>query len=199
MFRRAVCLVAVVLSALFAVATSIFAEPTHDLNSPASSAGAVINSIQTMHQHPLFWTVGAASIGGWLLGIVKGFNTSADFIKRYWRRPYPLVVLAIDLLVFAVGGAYVGTGIYNPKEFVPALAAGVTWPIAFAALTTRDARGQRRSTIEGNQNGSNRSNNGSNGRKPKKRKKKKAKKVAVHRTAPARGRKKRVIRRGRGV
>jgi hypothetical protein len=106
----------------------------------ANVAYKSVYTIGTMHNHPQFYTVCGASIAGWILGNVKGFSSSADWFKRYWPTPHPIIVLVADFLVFAVAGAYIGTGIYDPTNFVAAVAAGLTWPIGFAALTTRDSR-----------------------------------------------------------
>jgi hypothetical protein len=82
-------------------------------------------TIENMHTHPWFITVMLASVGGWILGIAKGFSTSVDWMKRYVNHPPAILILFIDLLVFVVFGAYIGTGIYNPSTFVAAIAAGI--------------------------------------------------------------------------
>jgi len=95
-----------------------------------------------MHQDPWFYTVAAASFCGWILGAVKGFSTSADWLKRYTPHPPIIAVFVADLIVFVVAGAYFGTGIYNPTNFVSAIAAGLTWPIGLGALATTDRSSQ---------------------------------------------------------
>lgn len=93
--------------------------------------------IQEMYKHPWFWDVLAASAGGWVLGLVKGFSGVKDWIARYWpSAPLP-VVFALDLFVFVVVGAFIGTGIYNPSNLIAALAAGITWPVGLGSLTTK--------------------------------------------------------------
>lgn len=94
--------------------------------------------IQLMHQDPWFFTVAAASMAGWILGAVKGFSTSSDWLKRYIEKPPAPAIFVADLLVFVVAGAYFGTGIYSPTNFVSAIAAGLTWPIGLGALATTD-------------------------------------------------------------
>jgi hypothetical protein len=113
------------------------------LAQPSPGAPVVGNlPIQSMHQDPWFFTVAAASLAGWILGAVKGFSTSADWLKRYNHNPPIYLVFASDLLVFVVLGAYFGTGIYNPTNFVSAIAAGLTWPIGLWALATTDRSSQ---------------------------------------------------------
>ena len=94
-------------------------------------------TIGTISSHSFFWTVMAASVVGWVLGMTKGFSTSSDWLRKYWPSPPTLVVLLLDALIFVVVGAYIGTGIYNPATFVAALAAGITWPVGLGALTTK--------------------------------------------------------------
>jgi len=79
----------------------------------------------------------AASIVSWVLGITKGFSGSDDWLDRYWPKKPRIVVLIIDFFIFAMIGGYIGTGIYNPANFVAALAAGITWPVGLGALTTK--------------------------------------------------------------
>src|ERR1051326_886643 len=93
-----------------------------------------------LHTHKYFPVVCVASLVGWMLGLGKGFSTSADWLRRYSRKPHRLVVGIVDFFVFVVAGAYIGTGIFMPETFVSAAAAGLTWPVAFGALTTREGR-----------------------------------------------------------
>lgn len=106
----------------------------------AQEAPTLSYTIQNMHTHPWFWTVALSSAIGWILGIIKGFSTSSDWLKRYMAQPHPLLIFLVDLFVFVIIGAYVGTGIYNPTSFIAALAAGLTWPIGVAGLSTRDTK-----------------------------------------------------------
>jgi len=92
--------------------------------------------IQQIPRDPWFFTVAAASAAGWILGAVRGFSTSADWLKKYLKNPPIALVFMADLLVFVVVGAFLGTGIYTPKTFVAAIAAGLTWPIGVGALVT---------------------------------------------------------------
>lgn len=93
--------------------------------------------ILEMYKHPWFWDVLAASAGGWVLGLVKGFSGVKDWLARYWpSAPLP-IVFVLDLIVFVVVGAFVGTGIYNPSNLIAALAAGITWPVGLGSLTTK--------------------------------------------------------------
>jgi hypothetical protein len=93
--------------------------------------------VTEMHKHPWFWDVLIASIVGWVLGVVKGFTGSADWLKNYWPKVPVLVIFALDLVMFVIVGAYFGTGIYNPENVLEALAAGLSWPIGFGSLATR--------------------------------------------------------------
>ena len=115
-------------------AAFIFAFPAF---AHAQETGSTQYSIENMHQHEWFWTVMAASVVGWLLGMTKGFSSSADWLERYWPSKPVFVVLILDLTIFVVVGAYLGTGIYNPANFVAALAAGITWPLGLGALATK--------------------------------------------------------------
>jgi len=113
------------------------------LSSEASAQGpapadATRLSIETMHHHPWFTTVAVSSFIGWILGAVKGFSSSRDWLQRYVAAPHWAVVMVLDLVIFVVAGAYIGTGIYTPTTFVSALGAGLTWPIGLGALTTTD-------------------------------------------------------------
>jgi hypothetical protein len=93
--------------------------------------------ILTMHTQPFFWDVMIASVVGWVLGMVKGFSGSKDWLTHYWPNAPRPALFVLDLLVFVLCGAYVGTGIYHPDSFVAALGAGLSWPIAFGALATK--------------------------------------------------------------
>jgi hypothetical protein len=44
---------------------------------------------------------------------------------RRWRTPKP-GIFVLDLIIFVVVGAFLGTGIYNPDSLQAALAAGVS-------------------------------------------------------------------------
>ena len=103
----------------------------------AQTDDAIHFALQNMHQHPWFWTVVAASIVGWVLGITKGFSGSDDWLDKYWPGKPRAVVLVTDLFVFVLIGGYIGTGIYNPANFVAAIAAGITWPLGLGALATK--------------------------------------------------------------
>jgi hypothetical protein len=105
----------------------------------AGAAKAVPDPLE-LHTHKYFPVVCVASLVGWMLGLGKGFSTSADWLRRYSRKPHRLVVGIVDFFVFVVAGAYIGTGIFMPETFVSAAAAGLTWPVAFGALTTREGR-----------------------------------------------------------
>ena len=94
-------------------------------------------ALQNMHEHPWFWTVVAASIVGWVLGMTKGFSGSDDWLEKYWPNKPRVAVLITDVIVFVLIGGYIGTGIYNPANFVAAIAAGITWPVGLGALATK--------------------------------------------------------------
>jgi hypothetical protein len=115
------------------IAALVTSAPTlaDGLNAPAYHFG-------NMHQHPWFWDVVGASAIGWVIGIVKGFSGSKEWLDRYWPRAPLLVVWMLDFLVFVVVGGYLGTGIYNPMTFLAALSAGLSWPIGLGALATKD-------------------------------------------------------------
>lgn len=81
----------------------------------------------------------AASVVGWILGLVKGFSGTRDWIGKYVSsEPKPLLLFLADLVVFVLVGAYFGTGIFRPADFLQAMAAGLTWPISLGALATKN-------------------------------------------------------------
>jgi hypothetical protein len=123
-----------VVTILFIIPSSVGAVSTRSTQ-PIGESGLL--TIDNIHEHTFFWTVMAASVVGWVLGMTKGFSTSSDWLEKYWASPPIYAVLLLDALIFVVVGAYVGTGIYNPATFVAALAAGITWPIGLGALTTK--------------------------------------------------------------
>lgn len=94
--------------------------------------------LANMHTHPWFWDVTAASVIGWVIGIVKGFSGSKDWLENYWQNPKPLAIWLLDLIVFVVVGGYIGTGIYNPGTYQAAIAAGLSWPIGLGSLATKE-------------------------------------------------------------
>ncbi|MBV9555428.1 MAG: hypothetical protein JO032_21830 [Alphaproteobacteria bacterium] len=91
-----------------------------------------------MHTHPWFWDVTAASVIGWVIGMVKGFSGTKDWLGSYWKNPNPFAIWLLDLIVFVVVGGYVGTGIYNPTTYQAAIAAGLSWPIGLGSLATKE-------------------------------------------------------------
>ena len=91
-----------------------------------------------MHLQPWFWEVLAASVVGWVVGMVKGFAGTRDWLSHYWTNSPKAVTFVLDLGVFVFVGAYFGTGIYMPTNFQAALAAGLSWPIGLGALATRE-------------------------------------------------------------
>jgi hypothetical protein len=107
----------------------------------AGESGLPSYSVQTMHENPWFITVALASTAGWIVGTVKGFKTSAEWWTRYLKSPHVLLVFLTDFFVFVVVGAYLGTGIYDPHNFVSAVAAGLSWPIGFGALAATGKNG----------------------------------------------------------
>ena len=120
---------ALALLLIFGITTAVMADDsteTRDLH------------LISMHTQPWFWEVLAASAVGWVIGLVKGFKTSKDWIEGYCNSPPLLVVFLLDLLIFIGVGAYFGTGIYNPESLLEAVAAGLTWPVGLGALATTD-------------------------------------------------------------
>ncbi len=93
--------------------------------------------LKDMHNHPWFWEVLVAAAVGWVIGKVKGFSGTADWIAKYWPNTPLLVVFILDLFVFVGVGAYFGTGIYNPTNFLAALGAGLSWPIGLGSIVTK--------------------------------------------------------------
>ena len=91
-----------------------------------------------MHRQPLFAEVMAASVVGWVLGLVKGFSGTKDWLQRYASSAPGFALFVGDLVVFVLVGAYFGTGIFRPTDFLQAVAAGLTWPIGLGALATKD-------------------------------------------------------------
>lgn len=95
--------------------------------------------LRNLHKQPYFFDVVFGSVAGWVLGMIKGFNSTADWLRRYIRKEPPrYLILGLDFIVFVAMGGYIGTGIYDPDTFVEALAAGSTWPVAFGALATKE-------------------------------------------------------------
>jgi len=90
-----------------------------------------------MHKAPFFWTVMFASVVGWILGIVKGFDGSRDWLARYWPTAPKPILFGLDFFIFVIVGAYVGTGLYQPAAFPAAIAAGVSWPVGLGALVSK--------------------------------------------------------------
>jgi hypothetical protein len=95
--------------------------------------------IPNIHKQPFFWTVMVASLLGWVLGMVKGFDGSKDWLTKYWSAAPKPCLFGIDLLIFVIVGAYVGTGLYQPATFTAALGAGLSWPVALGALVSKTA------------------------------------------------------------
>jgi hypothetical protein len=91
-----------------------------------------------MHRQPWFLEVLVSSLVGWVVGMVKGFAGTRDWLARYWTNSPKVVTFVLDFLVFVFVGAYFGTGIYNPTNFQAALAAGLSWPIGLGALATTE-------------------------------------------------------------
>jgi hypothetical protein len=82
-----------------------------------------------------------ASLIGWVLGMVKGFDSSKDWLAKYMKRVPSSLLFFVDLVIFVVVGAYVGTGLSQPATFSAALAAGLTWPVALGALASKTTPG----------------------------------------------------------
>ena len=92
-------------------------------------------SLGNMHTHPEFITVSAASIIGWALGIGKGENINAKkWLKKFSSKTPKWIEHIFNFIIFAVVGAYCGTGIYKPIDFTSALAAGFAWPLGLTGL-----------------------------------------------------------------
>lgn len=103
----------------------------------AQNSNEQVYHLLTMYQHPWFWDVLGASVVGWVVGMVKGFSGSKDWLQQYWKTPPGLVIFLLDCFVFAGVGSVFGTGIYNPTSFLAAIAAGFTWPIGLGSLATK--------------------------------------------------------------
>jgi hypothetical protein len=88
--------------------------------------------------HPWFTEVLAASVVGWVIGKVKGYSGTQDWLEGYWEHPPGWAVWILDCAVFVGVGGFFGTGIYNPTSFLSAIAAGFTWPIGLGSLATKD-------------------------------------------------------------
>jgi hypothetical protein len=102
---------------------------------------AIVYHLKNMHTQPWFWEVLASSAIGWVLGLVRGFSGVKDWLSNFWpSAPKPLVGI-LDLFIFIVVGAYLGTGIYNPTNFLAAIGAGITWPIGLGSLATKATPG----------------------------------------------------------
>lgn len=99
--------------------------PTHDYH------------IWNLHTHPWFWEVLFSALVGWVLSIRKGYKGTADLYAKHFPNAPNWVIFVSDLLFLVVVGAYFGTGIYNPANFVAAIAAGLNWPVGVNALLGR--------------------------------------------------------------
>lgn len=93
--------------------------------------------IWNIPKQAFFATVMVASLLGWVLGMVKGFDSSKDWFAKYFKSVPKMVLFLTDLVIFVVVGAYIGTGLYQPTTFSAALAAGLTWPVALGALASK--------------------------------------------------------------
>ena len=94
--------------------------------------------IYEMHQHTWFVEVLVASVLGWVIGTVKGFSGTKEWMAGYWSSPPGLLIFMLDFAVFVGAGAYLGTAIYDPATLAAAFAAGVSWPLALGGITTGD-------------------------------------------------------------
>jgi hypothetical protein len=90
-----------------------------------------------MWKQPYFLEVLFASVFGWVLGMVKGFSGSQDWLTKYFPNRPRIVNFLLDLLIFVVCGAFIGTGIYHPDSLQAAIAAGLSWPVGLGALVTK--------------------------------------------------------------
>jgi len=97
-----------------------------------------------MHKQPWFVDVLISSLVGWVLGMVKGFNTTKEWIEKYWTTPPKVVIFIGDALVFVLVGGYFGTAVYDPSSRLEAIAAGFSWPIGLGALTTKVGKNANR-------------------------------------------------------
>lgn len=102
-----------------------------------NKSGAPPVDIPTIHKQPFFWTVMVASLVGWVLGMVKGFDGAKDWLAKYSSKPPKWALFFIDLIIFVVFGTYIGTGLYQPATFTAALGAGLSWPVALGALVSK--------------------------------------------------------------
>ena len=87
--------------------------------------------------HPYFWDVTATSAVGWLMGILKGFSGSKEWVARYWSNPPVFLVFIMDVLIFVGVGGVFGTAVFDPTTLHAAIAAGLSWPIGLGSLATR--------------------------------------------------------------
>jgi hypothetical protein len=104
--------------------------------------------IQDIHTQPFFYTVLAASLMGWVFGMTRGFHGTRDWLARYWSTPPPWLTFILDLLIFGVVGAYMGTGLFDPSSFQAAVTAGFMWPIALQALISKKRPTARSSSVQ---------------------------------------------------
>ncbi len=113
------------------------------VNATAAAASSEIspqtaNHLSNMYAHPWFLDVMGASVVGWVVGLVKGFAGTREWLAKYWSAPPKFAIFLFDLVVFVIAGAYFGVGIYNPDNFVASVAAGLSWPVGLGALATRN-------------------------------------------------------------
>lgn len=88
--------------------------------------------------HTWIWVVLAGSSVGWVVGKVKGFVSSKEWLHRYWPNAPLGIIFLLDVTIFIFVGSFLGTLIYNPASASEALAAGVSWPVGLGALATKD-------------------------------------------------------------
>jgi hypothetical protein len=133
-------IIRIVLALLFVFTVATICLANEETKQSTNQAKEMVYHLKNMHTHPWFWEVLASSAVGWLLGLVRGFSGVKDWIATYWPTAPKLAVAILDLFIFIVVGAYLGTGIYNPTSFLAAIGAGITWPIGLGSLTTKASK-----------------------------------------------------------
>lgn len=88
---------------------------------------------------PAIFTVVGALVG-WLIGCIKGFKSSADWISSYDLDAHRLIPLFLDSIIYVIVGPIIGIVIHNPASPISGLVAGITWPVMLGGLTAEKSK-----------------------------------------------------------
>lgn len=111
--------------------------------------------LKNIHQQPYFLEVLASSLVSWVTGLTKGFKSSKDWLSKYFGvgKTPTFLIFIFDFIIYTIVGAYFGTGIYQPDNFIGAIAAGTSWPLGLGALSSdtnrdKDENNERKNNIK---------------------------------------------------